>query len=142
MRVLEPSAGTGALASECLTRGATVVLVEVNAHAAKMLETFRPKVDRQATGGKVERVHHADFLTLGLSELGTFDAIFCRNVLFYFEPDRRRDILERLSRQMVADGRLFLGASETVLGLSDRFEGLSGVGGLRRTADPAPVRSA
>ena len=75
MRVLEPSAGTGALASECLTRGATVVLVEVNASAAKMLETFRSKVNRQATGGKVERVHHADFLTLGLSDLGTFDAI-------------------------------------------------------------------
>ena len=75
MRVLEPSAGTGALASECLTRGATVVLVEVNAHAATMLETFRSKAERQATGGKVERVHHADFLTLGLSELGTFNAI-------------------------------------------------------------------
>ena len=84
--------------------------------------------------------------TLNLADpfafLGTFDAIFCRNVLFYFEPDRRRDILERLSRQMAADGRLFLGASETVLGLSDRFEGPSGVSGLRRTADPAPVRSA
>ena len=46
MRVLEPSAGTGALAGECITRGATVVLVEVNADAARFLEMFRGSGER------------------------------------------------------------------------------------------------
>jgi len=72
--------------------------------------------------------------TLNLTEpfdfLGQFDLIFCRNVLFYFEAAQRRDILDRLAARLAPDGRLFLGASETPLGVSDRFEVTPGLKGL------------
>jgi chemotaxis protein methyltransferase CheR len=50
--------------------------------------------------------------------LGQFDIIFCRNVLIYFEPDRKADILNRMTRILAEDGVVVLGASESVLGLS------------------------
>jgi chemotaxis protein methyltransferase CheR len=50
--------------------------------------------------------------------LGQFDVIFCRNVLIYFEPERKADILNRMSRQLAADGLVALGASESIIGLN------------------------
>jgi chemotaxis protein methyltransferase CheR len=67
--------------------------------------------------------------------LGTFDVIFCRNVLIYFHQDTKAQVLDRLRRQIPADGRLFLGAAETVLGLSDKFKPVPGKRGLYLTSD-------
>lgn len=53
--------------------------------------------------------------------LGKFDIVFCRNVLIYFDIPTRRRILEQISGQMQAGGALFLGASETTLGVTDAF---------------------
>lgn len=53
--------------------------------------------------------------------LGRFDVIFCRNVLIYFEPATKTDILTRMSRSLAPDGALFLGASESVIGLGTDF---------------------
>ena len=53
--------------------------------------------------------------------LGKFDLIFCRNVLIYFEPNRKSDVLNRMSRLLAEDGVIVLGASESVLGLSTRL---------------------
>ncbi len=53
--------------------------------------------------------------------LGTFDVIFCRNVLLYFDVPTKRDILARLSRVLAPDGFLLMGSAETVIGLSDAF---------------------
>ncbi len=50
-----------------------------------------------------------------------FDVILCRNVLMYLAHDCKRDVLSRLHRQVSPDGRLILGAAETVLGVSDAF---------------------
>tara|TARA_R110002111_G_scaffold262289_1_gene337812 strand:+ start:97536 stop:98405 length:870 start_codon:yes stop_codon:yes gene_type:complete len=58
--------------------------------------------------------------------LGMFDIVFCRNVLIYFEPDMKRNILDRVRNQMNASGVLLLGAAETVLGISDSYSKLSG----------------
>jgi len=55
-------------------------------------------------------------------QIGQCDVIFCRNVLIYFEPETKRDIFQRLSQLLSPDGYLFLGAAETVLGISDRFQ--------------------
>jgi len=69
--------------------------------------------------------------------LGTFDVIFCRNVLIYFHQDTKAQVLDRLRRQLPADGTLFLGAAETVLGLSDKFKPVPGKRGMYVTADHA-----
>lgn len=48
---------------------------------------------------------------------GTFDIIFCRNVLIYFERDVQVDILRRMCDQLVDGGYLFVGHSETLHGM-------------------------
>lgn len=53
------------------------------------------------------------------STLGQFDLIFCRNVLIYFDQPTKSDVLRRLSQSLAPDGALFLGAAETVIGLTD-----------------------
>lgn len=65
------------------------------------------------------------FRTLNLlrdfSSLGTFDIILCRNVLIYFDSARKTDVLRRLAERLTADGSLFLGSAETVIGLTNAF---------------------
>ena len=56
------------------------------------------------------------------SHLGTFDVIFCRNVLIYFDQDTKAGIFDRLARMLEADGVLVLGAAESVVGISDAFK--------------------
>ena len=56
------------------------------------------------------------------SHLGTFDVIFCRNVLIYFDQDAKIGIFERLARMLEPDGVLALGAAESVVGISDAFK--------------------
>jgi len=55
------------------------------------------------------------------SRLGQFDIIYCRNVLIYFDAPTKADVFKRLAKALSADGALLLGASETVLGISDAF---------------------
>lgn len=54
--------------------------------------------------------------------LGTFDVIFCRNVLIYFDQDTKIGIFERLARAAEPDGFMVLGAAESVVGISDAFK--------------------
>ena len=56
------------------------------------------------------------------SPLGSFDVIFCRNVLIYFDQDTKVDIFRRLAKVTEADGFLVLGAAETVIGLTDVYK--------------------
>lgn len=50
--------------------------------------------------------------------LGSFDLIFCRNVLIYFNDDNRRHILSKLTKLLKTKGHLFLASSES---LPERF---------------------
>lgn len=54
--------------------------------------------------------------------LGRFDIVFCRNVLIYFDTGTRTAILERIAGQVVDDGYLVLGGSETVMGVTNAFQ--------------------
>ncbi len=49
--------------------------------------------------------------------LGTFDVIWLRNVLIYFEAATKADILRRMLAMLAPDGYLLLGSSETTLDL-------------------------
>lgn len=75
---------------------------------------------------KPELRRQIDFRLLNLldrySILGKFDVIFCRNVLIYFSAELKLDILSRMHQAMNKGGYLVLGASESLNGLSDKFE--------------------
>jgi len=53
------------------------------------------------------------------AHLGVFDIIYCRNVLIYFDKPTKSNVLQRLANAMAPDGSLFLGAAETVIGLTE-----------------------
>lgn len=54
--------------------------------------------------------------------LGKFDIVFCRNVLIYFSAELKTAILDRIAACLNPRGYLFLGASESLVQYSDKFE--------------------
>ena len=54
--------------------------------------------------------------------MGKFDIIFCRNVLIYFSPEIKSQIINKFAEQLNPNGYLILGASESMSGLSDKYE--------------------
>ena len=89
-------------------------------------------------------VQYREWNLLGdLRPLGTFDVVFCRNVLIYFDQATKAKVLEAVARQMPADGLLYLGGAETVLGVTNRFAPLPaerGVYGLAGVAVASEAR--
>jgi chemotaxis protein methyltransferase CheR len=73
------------------------------------------------------------------SQLGTFDVIFCRNVLIYFDQDTKINIFNRLARSLEGDGFLVLGAAETVVGLTEVFKPCPEKRGLYRPSGTRPA---
>ncbi|HVS36107.1 MAG TPA: protein-glutamate O-methyltransferase CheR [Gemmataceae bacterium] len=63
-------------------------------------------------------------LTGPLIDLPAFDAIFCRNLLIYFDLDARRRICRNLHNLLTDGGWLVLGAAENLYGVSEQFESL------------------
>ncbi len=59
--------------------------------------------------------------------LGSFDIVFCRNVLIYFEDLIKVKVLRNISQVLRPDGYLFLGGAETILGVSSEFEKIPSV---------------
>lgn len=75
------------------------------------------------------------------SRHGTFDIIFCRNVLIYFDQDTKIGVLDRLVRQLPQDGYLILGAAETVVGLTRAFQPMPNKRGLYQPVSSASTSS-
>lgn len=57
-----------------------------------------------------------------ISGLGSFDVVFLRNVLIYFDNDHKRAIVERVGRQMKPGAWLLIGHAETLNGLGTPFD--------------------
>ena len=66
---------------------------------------------------------------------GEFDIVLCRNVLLYLNAERRTHVFERLAGAIASDGCLMLGAGETVIGQTRRFEADTQARGLYRLAE-------
>lgn len=67
-----------------------------------------------------------DFRLLNLTDTdwqfqGQFDAIFCRNVMIYFDKEMQKQLLERFIPLLKPDGLLFIGHSENLSQLSQRY---------------------
>ncbi len=53
---------------------------------------------------------------------GPFDVIFCRNVVIYFDKATRRELFERLAHLQQGGAYLYIGHSESLLRISERYE--------------------
>ena len=51
-----------------------------------------------------------------------FDVVFCRNVVIYFNKETQKELFDRLADSLEEGGYLFIGHSETLHGMTDRFE--------------------
>jgi chemotaxis protein methyltransferase CheR len=58
----------------------------------------------------------------GLASVGRVDAVFCRNVMIYFDLSARRRALRRLHDKLRPGGWLLLGHSESLLNVTADFE--------------------
>jgi chemotaxis protein methyltransferase CheR len=56
---------------------------------------------------------------------GTFDIIFCRNVLIYFDDAMRTQVVQTFHDQIADDGTLLIGHSESLRNLDVAFESLA-----------------
>jgi chemotaxis protein methyltransferase CheR len=52
---------------------------------------------------------------------GVFDAIFCRNVMFYFDGALRERMVREFQGLLQPGGYLFVGRSETLIGIKSEF---------------------
>jgi chemotaxis protein methyltransferase CheR len=53
---------------------------------------------------------------------GPFDAIFCRNVMIYFDRPGRTAVIEKFAELLPPGGFLYLGHSESLYGVSGHFQ--------------------
>ncbi len=99
--------------------------------AAAIPAEFARLTARQADGrvamtdGLKERIAFRPLNLLGPWPMrGPFDVIFCRNVVIYFEKPVQRTLFERFADILTPGGYLFIGHSETLFRVTDRFESL------------------
>jgi chemotaxis protein methyltransferase CheR len=97
-----------------------------------LVKYFKQIGDRwQIDDGIRSMVKFKPFNLLGsFASLGNFDIVFCRNVLIYFDPATKTAVLEKIADLMPADGYLYLGGAETVLGTTNRFQVITGQRGI------------
>jgi chemotaxis protein methyltransferase CheR len=57
-----------------------------------------------------------------LASLGQFDMVLCRYVAIYFQEDFKKDLFRRIAGALKPGCPFFLGATETLRGLSDDFD--------------------
>lgn len=70
---------------------------------------------------KLVRFQQLNFHAAQWGVNGKFDAIFCRNVLIYFDKPTQHRVLRRLSEYLAPDGLFFAGHSESLLHAADVF---------------------
>jgi chemotaxis protein methyltransferase CheR len=85
--------------------------------------TIQPKNSRSPSGAVVmsdELKSLISFRHLNLMETwpmrGLFDAIFCRNVMIYFDGPTKMALIDRFIEQLKPNGWLYIGHSESLLG--------------------------
>ncbi len=92
-----------------------------------MLKGVRTQSGKMLADERLRRIIRFQRVNLHeqVPELGTFDLVFCRNVLIYFDVASRTKAVARLLGRLVHDGYLFLGHSESLLSSGLRLRPVS-----------------
>jgi chemotaxis protein methyltransferase CheR len=95
---------------------------------------FEPTPKGHRVADKVRNIIDFQFHNLikepyPLGLMGNWDAIFCRNVTIYFRLESTRRVVNNFYESLNPGGYLFVGHSETLTSISDRFEPVE-VGGV------------
>lgn len=77
--------------------------------------TLRPEIRALATFKKLNLIET-------WPTMPQMDVVFLRNVLIYFAPEIKKQILQKVRKVMAPHGVLFLGAAETTMNLDTSFE--------------------
>lgn len=97
-----------------------------------MLKYFTQTGERWTINDDIKRrVQFKPFNLLdSYAGLGRFDVVFLRNVLIYFDAPTKSAVFEKVRGVMEKDASLFLGAAETVLGVTEQFRAIRSLRGL------------
>ncbi len=82
-----------------------------------MLRGVGERQGRMRASVEVREAVHFSRLNLNEAQYaipGTFDLIFCRNVLIYFSPEGRAAVIDRLTDRLSPTGLLFVGHAESL----------------------------
>jgi chemotaxis protein methyltransferase CheR len=97
---------------------------------AMIQKWFRPQGDGFVVDERVKRL--VSFARLNLLDgaavagEGPFDAIFCRNVLIYFDKPTQKRVVESFAKALRPGGYLFLGHAESLFHLTDLYDPIVG----------------
>ena len=67
---------------------------------------------------------HAN-LTQNLTAIGSFDVIFLRNVMIYFDMEIKKKVVSAILRQLNPGGYLMIGHSESLNGVTDEVNAIA-----------------
>jgi chemotaxis protein methyltransferase CheR len=105
---------------------------------------FQPQGDGFVVDERVKRLVSFGRLNLldgaAVAGEGPFDAIFCRNVLIYFDKPTQKRVVESFAKALRPGGYLFLGHAESLFHLTDLYEPIVGPDAIvyrLKTAVPA-----
>ena len=92
-----------------------------------MLKGIHGQAGRMRAGEEIRSIVRFRKINLNhvLPDCGLFDAILCRNVLIYFDPESRRRTIDRLMQRLHPGGYFFLGHSESLINSSQRLRSVA-----------------
>jgi chemotaxis protein methyltransferase CheR len=119
------------LDTDVLARAAAGLYAEerVRGLASRRVSTFfkpAPERGRELVRFDPQLARLVSFRQLNLMQAlpmrGPIDAIFCRNVIIYFDKDTQRELFARIAPLQSTDALLFLGHSENLFKVSDAYD--------------------
>jgi chemotaxis protein methyltransferase CheR len=97
-----------------------------------LMKYFKQVEDKWHISDEIKKMITYKYFNLldDMKIIGSFDIIFCRNVLIYFDEKTKGQVLAKMNPQLANDGFLFLGGAETTIGITDKFKPLENQRGL------------
>jgi chemotaxis protein methyltransferase CheR len=117
------------LSPRALDKAATAFYRELSFRATppEMVQRyFRPFQGGFFINDEVKRMVEFSRLNLlderAVAAKGVYDAIFCRNVLIYFDKPTQKRVVEAFAQVLRPQGYLFLGHAESIMRVTDLYE--------------------